>query len=230
MSKPNTRTPISNLASVCEALPAWFTDHSAALVKELGEGYEGGRGEQLGAELTAAQEHVVGEERDDTRVTLAQRDLVAQTQTFISGLVSSTRLAFRGDPNLHSIVRDMTTSAPSRIRSLKAAQKALQRATQGIEAHRAGLDATVPRSARKLEQATALLGQFGDHSKLSAREAIETNRAYRTRQDLARPRAIVLTAKECIFMHIRRLLYFVQMKKCITLRGTRQLVMPRFRV
>lgn len=184
MGKPNTQTPIDNLIPICEALPGWFSDHGEALAKELGEGIDGERGAQLGAALKGAQEAIVGEERDDTRVTLAQQELVKRTQTFVGALVASTRLAFKGDPNARSIVRDMAATAPSRIRSLKAATKALQRAVQGIEAHRAGLDAVVERAPRKLAQAAELLEAIGEHGKLDAREAIETRRAYRARQEL----------------------------------------------
>jgi len=196
MPRPSLSTPIDRTIETARAVATWHDTYDDVAKAAHGPSWDGkAQCLSVATQLESTDALLARELRDDIDGTRLRGEAITTTQRFLRATLASAQLAFEGDSALDAILRDFAAEAPSRVRSVGAARKAVNRAIKAIETHQTRLDATVARSARHLEDARKVLDLLNAAGARDAREVIETRQATRAREEAlaAALRLITLT-------------------------------------
>lgn len=187
MSRPSIDTPIEPIVNILRAAEPWSATHKAALL-EVAEPEQLAGLHAEGDALEAAASAFEREKRDAVDLTPRRDALLVASRQVMTATAAAIRLSHRAaEPKaLRAILRRFVLSAPSHVRSLDGAQRAMTRVVAACDAtpHAAGKNTAKLRAMAEARSAEikALQADY-------AREGQEYSQAA-DRQDALRARAI----------------------------------------
>ncbi len=154
MPRPDADSPNEVIVNVLRASDGWCKTHKKALKEVLAASDLSGHG-ALADTLEAAHTQYEKEKRDDVDLTVTRDALLVEVQKFLASLVATLRLNNTKQDKpltaaaLRALLRRFILGAPSRVRSLTAAQRAINRVAAALAAEPSALAQTTSKFATK---------------------------------------------------------------------------------
>ncbi len=187
MSRPDIRTNPQIIATITRSIVGWYTDHQAALSREIAE--EEAIAEtaaKLADALEEANSAYLREGREDKTVLTQRNAVIQEIQVFERSLRASVarRLHNRPENERKRIQSDFERGRISNVRTIKAAQQRLESLSTALKVHRASLsDVGQNRHDEWTQSIEGFKATLRDVAELLGREKQETAQALVQREE-----------------------------------------------
>jgi hypothetical protein len=208
MSRPDKDTPIEPIVNILRATEKWSATHKDTLLEvDEPEHLEGLSAE--GDALEAASNAFEREKRDDVDLTPKRDALVVSVRQLLTATVAALRLVHqKAEPKvLRAVTRRFVQRAPSTVRSLDGAQRAMNRVVAACDATPSAAGRNTPKlramAAVKLVEIKALQDDYARESQEYSQAA--ANLVARRASALARITLLQLAAEAVSFENMQPL-------------------------